>query len=412
MTTKLRAASFQDGAVTTAKIAADAVTNAKIADGAIDSDAIGSLAITNAKLAADANKGRRNIAINGAMQIAQRGTSQASITTAGYYTVDRFYMNINDAGTWTQSQQALATTHTPFLNGFTTALKLQCTSSATPAANGTCQINYRIEGRDLQHFKTGSASPEKMTVSFWIKATKTGTNVLSSYQDEGGKSTGQTYTINASDTWEYKTITFPGNTHDAIANDTTRGRQITWYFSAGSNRQSGTLQSTWENYAVGDEAPGQVNHADSTSNSILITGVQIELGDKATDFEHRSFGEELELCKRYFERMFRGGNAPSGTEISIVSAGVWYGSTQVLATFRYLTKRASPTITISETDFIGFYGNGYFRSSTSNSPFDMITSQAARINIGSWNAGGTAGDGAFGILKNDNTSNVSIDAEL
>ena len=170
MTTKLRAASFQAGAVTTAKIASNAITNAKIADGAIDSDAIGSLAITNAKLAADANKGRRNIAINGAMQIAQRGTSQASITTAGYYTVDRFYMNINDAGTWTQSQQPLATTHTPFLNGFTMALKLQCTSSATPAANGTCQINYRIEGRDLQHFKTIDYNNNNFlrNIIFWI----------------------------------------------------------------------------------------------------------------------------------------------------------------------------------------------------------------------------------------------------
>ena len=392
MTTKLRAASFQDGAVTAAKIAANAITNAKSADGAIDSDAIGSLAITNAKLAADANKGRRNIAINGAMQIAQRGTSQASITTAGYYTVDRFNMNINDAGTWTQSQQALATTHTPFLNGFTTALKLQCTSSATPAANGTCQINYKIEGKDLQHFKTGSASPEKMTVSFWIKATKTGTNVLSSYQDDGGKSTGQTYTINASDTWEYKTITFPGNTHDAIANDNTRGRQVTWYFSAGSDRQSGTLQSTWQNYAVGDEAPGQVNHADSTSNSILITGVQIELGENATDFEHRPIGEELALCQRYFFQI-----NGIGTEYATMGAGQMYLANLFLGYFKTpVPMRTRPSFSLganafSNTDF-SVITSGHVRSISSITPTG--DNQYLRINAGI-TSNGTQGDGGY-----------------
>jgi hypothetical protein len=110
--------------------------------------------------------------------------------------------------------------------------------------------------------------------------------------------------------------------------------------------------------------------------------------------------------------MFRGGNAPNGTEISIVSSGVWYGAGHVLADFRYSPKRASPTISISETGVIGFYGNNYFRTSSDSSPFDMITSGAARVNINSWNANGTAGDGAFGILVNDNVSNVSIDAEL
>ena len=406
MTTKLRAASFQDGAVTTAKIASNAITNAKIADGAIDSDAIGSLAITNAKLAADANKGRPNIAINGAMQIAQRGTSQASITTAGYYTVDRFYMNINDAGTWTQSQQPLATTHTPFLNGFTMALKLQCTSSATPAANGTCQINYRIEGRDLQHFKTGSASPEKMTVSFWIKATKTGTNVIGSYQDEGGKSTGQTYTINASDTWEYKTITFPGNTHDAIANDTTRGRQITWYFSAGSNRQSGTLQSTWENYAVGDEAPGQVNHADSTSNSILITGVQIELGENATDFEHRSFGEELGLCQRYFYQAVNGTAQAFGM-------GTYYAGHLITMVLDFpVTMRNAPTVTVGTgTNYYVSYTNGQGDSFDTWDNVQRGCPNYIALDVTHDGASGTAGDGCALATQNASAF-INVDAEI
>ena len=88
--------------------------------------------------------------------------------------------------------------------------------------------------------------------------------------------------------------------HDAINNDSTRGRQFTWYLSAGSNRTSGSLQSTWQNYVTADEAVGQVNHADNTANNFHITGVQIEQGSSATDFEHISRGESLLACQRYY----------------------------------------------------------------------------------------------------------------
>ena len=244
--------------------------------------------------------GRRNIIINGAMQVSERDTSQGGISSAGYYTIDRFKINTNDAGVWTMSQETLSSSDTPFTEGFGKALKLDCTTSATPASNGTLQVQYAIEGQDLQQLSSGTSSAKTLVLSFWIKATKTGTNVLGGYQDDGGKAFGLTYTINSSNTWEYKTITIPANTADAIVNDATRGRIVTWYFSAGSNRTTGTLRSTWTTYATADEAPGQVNHADNTANNIHITGVQLELGSVATPFEFRSFGEELALCRRYF----------------------------------------------------------------------------------------------------------------
>jgi len=255
--------------------------------------------LTTTKLATP-NLGRRNIIINGAMQVAQRATSQASISSAGYYTVDRFKINTNNAGVWTMSQETLSSSDTPFTEGFTKGLKLDCTTSATPASNGTLQVQYAIEGQDLQQLSSGTSSAKTLVLSFWIKATKTGTNVLGGYQDDGGKQFGLTYTINSSNTWEYKTITIPANTADAITNDATRGRIVTWYFSAGTDRTTGTLRSTWTAYATADEAVGQVNHADSTSNTIHITGVQMEVGSQATPFEHRSFGEELALCQRYY----------------------------------------------------------------------------------------------------------------
>ena len=280
------------------------------------------------------NLGRRNLFINGAMQVAQRGTSQASISSAGYYVQDRFKVNTNDAGVWTQTQESLTTSDTPFQNGFTQALKLDCTTaSASLAAGGTLQINQAIEGYNLQRLGSGSSSAKSITVSFWIKATKTGTNVLASYQDDGGKQVSATYTINVSNTWEFKTVTLPANTANAVVNDNTRGRLVTWYFAAGSNRTSGTLRNTWTAYATADEAVGQVNHADNVANNIHITGIQVEVGDIATDFEHRSFGEELSLCQRYFQVL--GGTGSNYTLGSgFTTANNFFGAGKLIKTMR------------------------------------------------------------------------------
>ncbi len=280
----------------------------------------GNTATINGQKPTDSNMQGRNIIINGAMQIAQRSTSVSSISSGGaYHTCDRWRLAIDTSGTWTQTQETLAVTDPPFLqHGITKALKMDCTTAnGSLSAGSYIQLQYRPEGFDLQQLKTGTSDPASMTVSFWVKATKTGTNVLNVYQDEGGKQVAFTYTISSSDTWEHKTITIPGNTHDAIANDNTRGRQITWYLSAGSNRTSGSLQSTWQNYATGDEAVGQVNHSDSTSNNFHITGVQCEIGEQASSFDHRSHAEELALCERYYQNYvtnklyFNGTNEPS-----------------------------------------------------------------------------------------------------
>ena len=292
--------------------------------------------------------GRRNLVINGAMQVAQRGTSQASISSAGYYTIDRFKINTNDAGVWTMSQEALSSSDTPFTKGFSKALKLDCTTSATPASNGTLQVQYSSEGQDLQQLISGTSSAKTLILSFWIKATKTGTNVFGGYQDDGGKSFGLTYTINSSNTWEYKTITIPANTADVIANDATRGRIVTWYFSAGTNRTTGTLRSTWTTYATADEAPGQVNHADNTANNIHITGVQLEVGSQATPFEHRSFGEELNLCRRYFKRIEVGNN----TRIS-TSAYADTTSRARFVIYHNIQMRSTPTVAETNLDLGG-----------------------------------------------------------
>ena len=239
----------------------------------------------------------RNLIINGAMQVAQRGTSTTGITAASYPTCDRWYFNINLAGTWTVSQS----TDAPAGSGFTNSFKADCTTADASLDSGDyIQFQQRFEGQNLQRLKYGTSSAEKITLSFWVKATKTGTNVLMLYQDDAADMINAQYTINASNTWEYKTLTFVGNTGDVITNDNTRGFICIWHLAAGSARTSGSIMDTWGGYATGNEAVGQVNHADSTSNTWQITGVQLEIGEQATPFEHRSYGDELAACMRYY----------------------------------------------------------------------------------------------------------------
>ena len=350
--------------------------------------------------------GRRNLMINGGMLVAQRG-DMTGMTVSQYTTCDRFKVEMSSAGTWSTAQS----TTTP--DGFAKSLKLDCTTAdGSLSAGDYILVSHYFEGQNLQHLKKGTSGAEKLTLSFHVRSNKTGTYIVEFYDADNSRSISKSYTIDSANTFEKKTITIDGDTSGAFDNDASGSLGIFFYLGAGSNFTSGTLNTSWGSRTLANVAVGQVNLADSTDNEILITGVQLEVGSQATPFEHRQYGEELNLAKRYFERMFRGGNAPNGTEISIVSSGVWYGAGHVLADFRYSPKRASPTISISETGVIGFYGNNYFRTSSDSSPFDMITSGAARVNINSWNANGTAGDGAFGILVNDNVSNVSIDAEL
>lgn len=379
------------------------ITSASITDGGITNTDVADSTLTTTKLATP-NLGRRNLVINGAMQVAQRGTSTASISSAGYYTIDRFKINTNNAGVWTMSQETLSSSDTPFTEGFSKALKLDCTTSATPAANGTLQVQYAIEGQDLQQLSSGTSSAKTLVLSFWVKATKTGTNILGGYQDDGGKSFGLTYTINSSNTWEYKTITIPANTADAIANDATRGRIVTWYFSAGTDRTTGTLRSTWTTYATADEAPGQVNHADSTSNNIHITGVQLEVNSEATPFEHRSFGEELALCQRYF-CLFADNN-------ELIGGGGYQSSTfpDVVVQFPVPMRTGPSLVQVSGSNYYGVTTHNALPETFNDFTVAYTSSNINQLLYPNQNVSGT--QGSYGRFHCQGSGKISFNAEL
>ena len=191
---------------------------------------------------AQASIGMKNLIINGNMQIAQRGTSATGITTSSgeYYTVDRFGQWLSDAGTWTHAQD----TDVPTGQGFGKSVKLSCTTAKPSLSAGSYyHSKYTIEAQNLQHLKYGTANAEKITLSFWIKSNKTGTYILELEQDDSSKVISQSYTINNANTWEKKTLTYDGNTADVINNDNGSGIHIWFWFAAGSNFSSGTLNT-------------------------------------------------------------------------------------------------------------------------------------------------------------------------
>jgi hypothetical protein len=269
----------------TAAFATGSVGTSQLADGAV----------TTEKLVADVNF--RNLIINGDMSIAQRGTSASSLTVGGYSTQDRWIRGMANAGTWTQSQD----TDVPTGQGFAKSLKLDCTTASTPiAADGNLNIGMRFEGQMLQQLKYGTSNAESLTLSFWVKSTKTGTFYAEFYNFDDTRHISKSYTVNASDTWEKKTITFEGDIAGTITNDNTSSLYLLMWLAAGSNYTSGTHTGVWEATVNANRLPGQVNCADSTSNNFYLTGVQLEVGTSASDFEFLPYDVNLQRCYRYF----------------------------------------------------------------------------------------------------------------
>ena len=243
----------------------------------------------------------RNLIINGDMKIAQRGTSVAGITSTGYQTVDRWKPVIGTAGTWTNTQD----TSVPSGQGFAYSTKWDCTTAnASLSAGSLFALQQKFEGQMLQHIKKGTSSAESLTASFWVKSNKTGTLICELEDGDNGRTISKSYTIDTADTWEKKTITFAGDTSGALDNDNASSLNFNLWFVAGSNFTSGTLQTTWGVPTTADRVVGTMNLADSTSNYINITGVQLEVGDTATPFEHRPYDMELARCQRYYNRIY------------------------------------------------------------------------------------------------------------
>ena len=259
---------------------------------------IASATTPNANAALLATFPHRNLIINGAMQVAQRGTSSTTASINTYATVDRFrLLTPTTFGelALTQEQSTDAPT------GFATSYKLTVSTPETAlAANELLRLQQRIEGQNLQHLKKGTSDAESVTLSFWVKGSITGTYTIDIFDQDNFRAIAKSYTINSANTWEYKTFTFSGDTTGALDNDNANSLTVAWNLAAGTDRTSGTLATSWEANTAANLAVGQTDIITTSGATWQITGVQLEVGDTATPFEHRSYGEELARCQRYY----------------------------------------------------------------------------------------------------------------
>jgi len=282
------------------------VTNADLA-GSISTD----------KLAGNINF--KNIIINGDMSIAQRGTSESGIgATGGTYLLDRFeFVNVGALGTWTMSQD----TDVPSAQGFAKSFKLDCTTAdAAPAASDILILRQLIEGQNLQYLKKGTANAESLTASFWVKSSKTGTYIAELYDYDNTRTISKSYIINSANTWEKKTLTFAGDTTGAFDNDNAVSLYLNFWLGSGTDYTSGTLQTSWGAYSATDRAVGQDNLADNTANNFWITGVQLEAGTTASDFEFLPYDVNKTRCERYYAVRRGGVSKPSTAGFSCMTS--------------------------------------------------------------------------------------------
>ena len=344
----------------------------------------------------------RNIIINGGMDIAQRGTSATGVTSNSYNTCDRWNTIPINLGTWTLTQSTDVSTG----QGFASSFKLDCTTAdASPSASDLFLLRQKIEGQNLQYLKKGTANAQSLTMSFWVKSNKTGTYIAELFDGDNTRQISKAYTIDSASTWEKKTITFDADTTGTLDNDNANSLAAQFWLGAGSDYSSGTLSTTWTANTNANRAVGQVNLADSTSNEWYITGVQLEAGQVASDFEFLPVDVNLQRCQRYYHEQGRtttGNNyegfctitAYSGT----ASRGIFYLPT---------TMRSIPSFS-SNGNFALIGGSA--GSVTNITLADGGGNPAVALNISASSM--TAGNGFQLRSNNDADAVFKFDAEL
>jgi hypothetical protein len=289
----------------------------------------------------------RNLIINGAMQIAQRATSSTGITTENYYTADRWFIAISSAGTWTMNVDSSGPTNTEFRK----SANVVCTTAdSSLAAGDNFRFLQRIEGQNLQSIKKGTSAAESLTVSFWVKSSNTGTYICEFFDSDNSRQISKSYTIDAANTWEKKTITVPPDTTGQFDNDNGISLQLHFWLAAGTTFTSGALNSSaWASSVNANRTAGQLNLANASGNYWALTGVQLETGTVATPFEMRNIGQELALCQRYYYKII--GNDSSRFGLGYVVDGT---RAYIMTTFP-TTMRTSPTA-VEQTGTAANYG--------------------------------------------------------
>ena len=345
----------------------------------------------------------RNIIINGDMSIAQRATSATGIGNGdtGYHTLDRwkFFENDSPSYEFTMSQS----TDVPSGQGFATSLKMDCTTAeATLAADDLAFLEQYIEGQNVQYLKKGTANAEYVTASFWVKSTKTGTFIVELVDLDNSRFTNFNYTVNASDTWEKKTVSFVPDTTGTLDNDNAASLLFRFGLLAGTTFSSGSPSpTTWLANSGNNakRAANQVNIADNTANEWYITGVQLEAGTTASDFEFLPHDVNLRRCQRYFQFLS-------------TYTGYGLGTTTVVNGYtNFPTMRTSPSISSTDVITVSDGVTTQFTQSSENIVIASDGSSETSANIQVRNLSGLTSRRNYSVIPNS-TGKITLSAEL
>jgi len=398
-------------------IRVNTIQSTSTTDGGISIDSSGHVTLDGQSLPSAGPLSNRNLIINGAMQVAQRSTSETGQSTVdGYVALDRWKIQMSSSGTFTISQSTEAPA------GFANSLKFDCTTAdATPAYFTFQQL---IEGQDLQHIQKGTSGAQQLTLSFYVRSSKTGTYQVNLFDRDNSRLVGSSYTISSANTWEYKTITFAADTTGQFGNDNNVSLQVEWWIAAGSTYNSGAVPTAWETRSDGDRAAALTGAIGaSTDDDFYITGIQLEVGSVATPFEHRSYGDELARCQRYFQ----GYNATSAAAraaidydnydtdaasdpqaTTLIGAGtvVDGDDARIVGTFS-VPMRARPTVTASD---IRIVTDRTLENTTTTVQINTSTIYGFSLLIDNASTTMTDGDCAHLIIKGNGS--LFFDAEL
>ena len=343
--------------------------------------------------------GRRNIILNPKMAIAQRGTSSTGLGASSIYaTVDRFnHAFASTAGRLTSEQVADGP------SGFANCLKLSCTTADTSiTADEAALIEQKLEGQDLQQLKKGTSDAEKVTVSFYVKGNASATYTVELEDNDNSRFASQEFSVTTS--WTRVTKTFVADTTGTLNDDNAVSLSLKFWLHGGSTYTGGTHTSnTWHTTTNARLSDNQTSFFDSTSRTFFITGLQMEIGSQATPFEHRSFGEELALCQRYYQQIV------GVSDLTILGSGRANGTTIAQVPIPLaVSLRASPTVNSLAFAVFGTSGTG--ATATATPTVKKFTPEGAVLHMG-FTASGLV-NGQTATVATNSASTFKMNSEL
>ena len=352
--------------------------------------------LTNDILPLSGQIGNRNKIINGEFRLNQRNHTGSAGHNA--YTLDRWKYARSANTEFSQDQSTV----TP--DGFANSVKMTSIgSNGSTGAGDYAYWRYHIEGQDLQDLSKGTSAAKAFTLSFYFKSDITGTFAIS-IQDANSRMCNANYTVSNTN-WNRYTITIPADTTGTIANSNASGLEINFWLVAGSNYTSGSAVHTWGAYSASSLATGFNAHVTTNGVNFYLTGVQLEVGSVATEFEHRSLGQELALCQRYYYRW------TAGATNRYLWQGQSYSTTSCFGVIKEfpVTMRVAPTSSVSGS-FVPFGDDGSTggHSAFSTIPVDQNTKHS--LATGGWDNGSGIGGGGRCVVVRASAAADYIDA--